>query len=362
MHAMHSPFRRSPYNVRMPRKTSAYLAIALRPRTILTGLAWLACCSFTSSAWAGRPVRVYDVTVRGTQSDVSVEDAMREALVRATGRRESATDPAFSSLIAQAHSYVKAYEPAPRGETQVVFDGVAIERAIAAAGRSVWDQNRPFTLVMLYPPLTRAAQDAARSELEQAAMRRGLPITLLPLSPLDPAGNVIGHDALMQLAQRYGGDAVLVGRSEANSPAAAASSTGTDATAVDSTNVNGTWQWTLYTSFSNESWRGSLAAGIDGTVDDLAAPQGAALSQTEINVRIGIEGVATLADYAAVGRLLESIPGVRHAGIAEVDGATATFDLLVRGGADAVNHALSGSAHLVPLQPASAQLVYQYRR
>lgn len=360
MQRMHYPFRRSPYNARMSRRSSVFVA-PLAPRTILTGLLGVLCCSLALVAWAGRPVRVYDVTIRGGQSEAALEDAMREALVRATGRRESATDPVFSSLITRSGNYVKAYVPGPRGQTQVVFDGVAIERAIVAAGRSVWDQNRPFTLVMLSPALARAAQDAARTELERVAMQRGLPVTLLPLSPVDAAGNLMGHDALMQLAQRYGGDAVLVGRTD--SPGATAGGDATAGTAEEgSVNFNGPWQWTLYTSFSNESWRGSLAAGIDGTVDELAAPQAAALSQTETNVRIDVEGVTSLADYAAVGRLLESIPGIRHAGVTAVDGTTASFELLVRGGATAVEQALSGSAHLLPRQPASTQLAYQYHR
>lgn len=68
---------------------------------------------------------------------------MREALVRATGRRESASDPAFAALVAQASDYVKSYGTGPRGEAQVVFDGAALERAIVAAGRSVWDRSGP---------------------------------------------------------------------------------------------------------------------------------------------------------------------------------------------------------------------------
>src|SRR5665213_2429164 len=177
-----------------------------RVRAFLTGLAWLVCCAIPLSAWAGRPVRVYDVEVKGAQSPSSVQDAMRDALVRATGRRESATDPVFATLISEAQNYVKSYVPGPHGQSQVIFDGVAVERAITAAGRSVWDQNRPFTLVVLYPPLARASEDAARTELEQTAIRRGLPVTLVPLSPIDAAGNDLGREGWMQMAQRYGGD------------------------------------------------------------------------------------------------------------------------------------------------------------
>ena len=78
--------------------------------------------------------------------------------------------------------YVKSYTTGPRGESQVVFDAAAVERAITAAGRSLWERERPFTLVVLDPPRTRAAADAARAELERVAAERGLPISLIPLA------------------------------------------------------------------------------------------------------------------------------------------------------------------------------------
>src|SRR5262249_14578536 len=95
-------------------------------------LTCLACCFFSLSAWAGRSVRVYEVDVKGgqaaaAQSPSALQDAMRQAVVRATGRRESATDPALASLISEAPTYVKAYAQGTHGQSQVVFDGTAVE-------------------------------------------------------------------------------------------------------------------------------------------------------------------------------------------------------------------------------------------
>jgi hypothetical protein len=309
-------------------------------KLLLKGLAWLLCCAISCSAWAGRPVRVYEVDLKGGQSPASLQDAMREALVRATGRRESATDPAFANLISEAQNYVKSYSPATRGQSQVIFDGVAVERAIVAAGRSVWDRNRPFTLVVLYPPLARTAEDATRVEVEQAAIARGLPVTLVPLSPVDAAGNDLGREALMQMAQRYGGDAVLVGRGDPGSA---------------------NLQWTLHTNFSSESWSGPLATGVNGAVDTMASVQGGSLAQTEASARVEIDGVTTLADYANVERLLESMPGVRRANVGAANGNAVMFDVVARGGGDAISHALAGSTHLVRSDASSARLAYQYR-
>jgi len=297
------------------------------------------CCGVSLNAWAGRPVRVYEVDLKGGQSPAALQEAMREALVRATGRRESANDPVFASVIAEAPTYVKGYASGTRGQ-QVIFDGAAVERAITAAGRPVWDRDRPFTLVILYPPPPRGTEDAARVELEQAAIARGLPMTLVPLSPLDASGNDLGRDALMQMAQRYGGDAVLVGRGDQGG--------------------GGQWQWTLHTNFSSDNWSGSLAAGIDGAVDSLA-PQGVSLADAEMPARLEVVGVNSLSDYAGVARLLESLPGARRASVASANGSSVTFDILIRGGADAVSRSLAGSAHLVRADATGARLAYQYR-
>ncbi|HUA88145.1 MAG TPA: DUF2066 domain-containing protein, partial [Steroidobacteraceae bacterium] len=99
------------------------------------------------AASAARPVRVYEVDV-AERSGTALQEAMRQALVRATGRRESADDPALSGIVADAQKYVASYTTGPRGEPQVVFDGPAVQQAIVAAGRSVWDGERPFTLVV----------------------------------------------------------------------------------------------------------------------------------------------------------------------------------------------------------------------
>src|SRR5207248_2615666 len=290
---------------------------------------------------AGRVVRVYEVAVEG-QSAAAVQDAMRQALVRATGRRESADDPALASVVADATRYVKSYAVGPRGESQVVFDAAAVEQAITAAGRSIWDRERPFTLVVLIPPRNRAAEDAARAELERVAAERGLPISLLPLAVVDSDGNLLAAPAMLQSAQRYGGDEILVGRSDGAAP-------------------DSDWQWTLYTRSANESWNGPLAAGIDHTVDLLAPQQGASLAQAEVETRVRIEGVRGLADYAALERLLQSAAGVRRANIAAADANGVAFDVTVRGGAAGLDQALAGSTRLVRTGGAGATPVYRYQ-
>jgi len=309
-------------------------------RALLASLCVLSCV-LPLSSWAGRPVRVYEVDVDG-QSGAAVQDAMRQALVRATGRRESADDPALASVLAEATRYVKGYAVGPRGQSQVVFDGAAVEQAITAAGRSIWDRERPFTLVVLSPPRNRAAEDAARAELERVAAERGLPISLLPLTVVDGEGNLLARAAMLQSAQRYGGDEILVGRGDGAAP-------------------DSELQWTLYSRSASESWTGPLAAGIDHTVDLLVPQQGGSLDQAEVETRVRIEGVKVLADYAAIGRLLQSVAGVRRANIAAAEANSVAFDVTVRGGAAGLDQGLAGSTRLVRTSTAGAAPVYRYQ-
>lgn len=311
-----------------------------RARAFLVSLCALA-CALPLPCLAGRVVRVYEVAVEG-QSTAALQDAMRQALMRATGRRESADDPALASVVAEASRYVKGYAVGPHGESQVVFDGAAVDQAITAAGRGIWERERPFTLVVLVPPRPRAAEDAARAELERIAAERGLPISLLPLTVVDADGNLLAAPAILESAQRFRGEEVLIGRADPAAP-------------------DSDLQWTLYTRSASESWNGPLAAGIDHTVDLLAPQQGTSLAQAEAVTRVRIDGVAGLADYAAVQRLLESVPGVRRANIAAAESNSAAFDVTVRGGAAGLEEALAGSTRLTRISAAGAPATYSYQ-
>jgi hypothetical protein len=312
-----------------------------RVRALVTALCALA-SAWPLASWAARPVRVYEIDIEG-QSVAAVQGAMRQALVRATGRRESADDPAFAALLADAPKYVKNYATGPRGQSQVVFDSAALEQAIVAAGRSPWDRERPFTLVVLDPPPRgRAAEDSARAELERVAAERGLPISLIPLAISDGEGKPLAPEAMLQAAQRYGGDELLVGRGDAAAP-------------------DSPLQWTLYARAVSGSWNGPLAAGIDHTVDLLVPQQGSSLAQAESEASIQIDGVAGLTDYANLERLLQSVPGVRRANIAAAESSSVTFLVTVRGGAAGLEQALAGSTRLVRTGITGTRAVYRYQ-
>jgi hypothetical protein len=339
------------------------------------------CLMLSAAAWAARPVPVFQVDVAG-ETAPALQQAMRDALVRATGRRASASDPVFGGLIADAPKYVQSYGRGPQGELQVIFNAVAVDKAIAALDRSVWDPNRPFTLVVLYPSPGQADQAADQAGLEQAAGQRGLPISIVPLPVTDASGNLLSREALLEMAHRYGAEQLLLGRPPPAAAAAPATPGGAappvtspagrpatsapaPAAAPAAAGAAGAWQWTLYTDFSTQTWTGPLTTGVDDTVDLLAPPAGPASANAPAPTEIQIDGVASLADYANVELMLGAVPGVSAANVRQVSGNTVVFDLTVRGGAAAIGRALSGSPRFTQVgqtgAASGAPLVFRYR-
>jgi Uncharacterized protein conserved in bacteria (DUF2066) len=366
----------------MPRRHTAAKTLVRAALLLVAGTV------LPAAAWAARPVPVFQVDVAG-QSVPALQQAMRAALVRATGRRESATDPVFAGLITDAPKYVQSYDRGPRGEMQVLFNGPAVEKAIAAVDRSVWDPDRPFTLVVLYPQPGQDDQAADQAGLEQAAEERGLPISIVPLPVADESGNLLSREALLAMAHRYGAEQLLVGAPPAvapappaapppGAPAASPAAPGTvppaaaqpaaapsaPAVAPAQPGPPPAWQWKLYTDFSTQSWSGPLTAGIDDTVDSLAPPVGAAAANEPGQTEVEIEGVSSLADYANIELMLGAVPGVRAANVRQVTGDSVLFDLTVRGGGATIDRALSSSpsfTRVTPVTPGGGTLVYRYR-
>jgi hypothetical protein len=206
------------------------------------------------------------------------------------------------------------------------FDGVRLAQAIVAAGGTLWDSNRPFTLVAINPVPSGPAADALRSQLERTAEERGLPISLVPLAVSDSAGAALPDDVVLQSAQTLGGDAVLIGRADAANP--------------------GQWQWHLVSSYSSEGWSGASDAGINGAADSLASVAVQIGSKPLEQVVVQVSGVGSLTAYARVEQLLRAVPGVQTSGLTAAEGDQATFALAVRGGGPALLRGLAGSAHL----------------
>jgi hypothetical protein len=317
------------------------------PRELIRKDRWSALCPIAvlgllaaAPAWALRPVQVYEVTVRGASASTVVADGMREALVRATGRRDAAENPQFAGIVQNAGQYLKGSRSLAGGAVQLNFDGVRLAQAIAGAGATLWDSNRPFTVVAISPVPSGPAGDALRVQLEQTAEGRGLPVSLVPLAVADAAGTPLPDNVVLQSAQALGADAVLIGQAD---PA-----------------TSGQWQWHLVSSYTSEGWTGDSDVGINGAADSLASVAINTGSKALVQVAVQVAGVGSLADYARVEQLLRAVPGVQSSGLSGAQGTTAVFNVGMRGGGEALVHALSGSAHLGTTVSGETQVQLNY--
>jgi hypothetical protein len=316
------------------------------PRELIRKDRWSALCLIAAlglaaaPAWALRPVQVYQVIVRGAAASTVVADGMREALVRATGRRDAPANPALAGILQNAGQYLRGSRSLAGGAIQLDFDGTALAQAIVAAGATLWDSNRPFTLVAINPVPTGPAGEALRIQLEQTAEGRGLPISLVPLAVTDANGAPLSDAAVRQSAEALGGDAVLIGRADPATP--------------------DQWQWHLVSSYSSEEWTGDSNVGVNGAADSLASVAINSGSKTLVQVAVQVGGVASLNDYARVEQLLRAVPGVQSSGLTAAEGTTALFTIGVRGGGEALVRALTGSAHLGAAVTGETQVQLNY--
>ena len=140
-------------------------------RTFVVSFIAVASLAFAGEAQATRQVRVFEANVSSqTDPAVQAQAALRVVLVRATGARDAANDPALAQVLAQAQTYVLGTRPAGTGSAiTVMFDGAALERDILAAGRTVWPGDRPVRAghphgrARRRAPSKRAARSKARS-------------------------------------------------------------------------------------------------------------------------------------------------------------------------------------------------------
>src|SRR5688500_12699247 len=96
-------------------------------------------------------IDLYSVTVerdpRASDQRSAVEAAMTRLLVRVTGSRNVALDPALQQLISTADDYRTFYGTDRQGRSLVGFSRPDVERTLTELGKPVWGPERPLTLL-----------------------------------------------------------------------------------------------------------------------------------------------------------------------------------------------------------------------
>ncbi len=297
---------------------------------------------------------LYTVTVPYTgNNDAAFREAMRDILVRVTGRPDAPELENLAPLVAQATRYVTSFRRAGGGLLTISFDGRAIENAVDSSGLASWGAERPLTLVYLALDrgggrralLQAGAAGEERERVERAAARHGL-----PLAWPGPGEDLVrslqqawsgDHAPLVDSARRYGAEGVLIGQA-AQRPDGGFS-------------VN----WSFVASGLSASSAGELEAGPDLAAEryaSLYASRGAGQRSEQV---VTVMGIVTLEEYARAMQVLARLPPVRGVAVDEVTPDAVSFLVNVRGDPAALPEAIRRDGRLMGVD--ASRMIFSIR-
>jgi hypothetical protein len=316
-------------------------------------LAAFACIAFSLPAFGESLGDLYSVTVPYTgENESAFREAMRDVLVRVTGRRDAPELENLAPLVAQASRYVASYRRAAGNQLTVNFDGAAIENAVDASGLAFWGNERPVTLVWLAidrgsgrRALVSASDTSAeKTRIDANAERRGLPLVwpdagddLVRAMQQAWSGT---QDSLIDAARRYGADGVLIGR-------ARLSDSGTYAV-----------EWSFSSAGVAATASGELEAGPELAAERYAgiyASRGASQRSEQL---VTITGIGSLEAYAAALKTLSKLAPVRGVSVDEVTPDAVSFLVNVRGDPESLHQAIQRDGRLQAID--AGRLIYAF--
>lgn len=316
-----------------------------------------------AAAFAAAPAQavtvpdLYEIAMPVTSTrDAAFVEALKAVAVRVSGRRDAAER--LGASLGNPRQYVQRFGFTSDNVLQVGFDSLSIDRILSAAGLPVWGRERPSTLVLLEVVssdgnlvwLDANSVSPERDALTRTAKLRGVPLVWPQMDAQDRAqastATSSSAGALLQVAARYGANAVLFGRARRDGAGGAAV------------------QWTLASDQGAAEVRGTPEDGVHLTADTFASIYSAS-GTTLDSVALEISGIDNLNAYATTLNYLENMTVVRSVALEQVAGDTLHFRLAVRGNAEHLKRALALDNKLVPMtsadDPASAAERLQFR-
>jgi uncharacterized protein len=301
-------------------------------RRLALGLSGLA---LSASVAATSVEGLYEGTVPGDAASAGraavATEALKQVVVRLTGRRAAATDPALTALFSDPLRFASTYRSVSAGQVAVGFEATGLDAALLAAGQRLWGRERPLTLVVvipqrpLAPPTLMGASQDLRREIERSAQQRGVPLawptgvegaTLQARYADALAGRL---EPLQALARQFGAAGVLLGRAQPG---------------------GGNWSWL------GPAGEGSYAGATDDAIQALADRYGAQFASQATTpggvLTVSVRGVRELAGYAAATQTLAALEGVREVALEEAEGETLRFRLSYAGDTATLRQAAQG--------------------
>ncbi len=137
-------------------------------------------------------------------------------------------------------------------------------------------------------------------------------------------------EALIPASERYGVNAILVGRARVRS--------------MESIEV----RWTLMLGEERFDWDGSVASGPDRLADFFAARL-ATSSSASGQMQLRVDGVNSLDDYGRLSQYLSTLDVIEDYSVDQIAGGTVVFSLLVRGDTDRLMRSIALQSILQPI-------------
>lgn len=338
-------------------------------------LVFLLGCSVAVSASQVSGLYSAEVAVPGQSSEQRTEGIIRafaQMLVKVTGNRLIAQRPELQGDLALAPRYVQQYRYRLRAEPEaagtasgadesgrllmVQFDEDAVQRLLRDRRLPVWGENRPSGLIWLgfeeqgQRRLMRPEGDGfVLDSMLQKADQRGVPM-MFPLMDLEDQAGMQVADLwgdfelnVRRVSERYSPDLIITGKL---------------------TRLSGSlWRanWHLYHGDRSSSWSDEesspaalVTAGVEHVSDILAERYAPVAGEGSLSrVRLRVNGVLNLKQYASIGRFLQSQSSVEQADIISAEPDSITYDLRVRGGVQVLAQGLSlgGLIEPIPEEP-----------
>lgn len=320
------------------------LRLRLRLASVLRTAAALLVVAAVTPAQAVTVPDLYEVAMPVTSTrDAAFVDALKAVVVKVSGRRDAVAR--LGASLNNPRLYVQRFGFTSDNVLQVGFDSLSVDRILGAAGLPVWGRERPATLVLLEvtsPDGTMGWVDAntlapEREALTRTAKLRGVPLVWPQMDAQDraQASSAAGASAasLLQVAARYGANAVLLGKARRDGAGGAAV------------------RWTLASDQGAVEVQGTPEDGAHLTADTFASIYSASGSSLD-SVALEISGIDNLSAYATTLNYLENMTVVRSVALEQVAGDTLHFRLAVRGDAAHLKRALALDNKLVPMTSA----------
>jgi len=323
--------------------TTCLLLLCLQPTPGLAG-------TITDLFQAEAPIE----NLRADSRAPAIRAALGIVLVKLTGNRYAAADPALQPLLQRADTYMLEYKLNTEARLlSVRFDEDTLSRDLRGLGLALWSKERPSTLVWLVITDTAGTKILGLegnpvyiTTVERRARQRGIDLTW-PLLDLEDSAKLKPDDirsdtmqAVLNASSRYPVESILVGSIESSAP--------------------GIWvgQWTGYIQGNSQTWRTegesvdiAIGDGVDRMADLLAATFNQNKAQGQDSVSITVTDINNIDQYAATLKYLQSLSSVSQVLVSHVSAGEVTFKLLAHGGCPAVAQAIELGRKLLSSSP-----------